>query len=316
MTLSPLKKALLPSLLISGAVFSSLTLPLAVFGSQPLVVQVQEEPIFVGKLKDIAAPYVGLATLLSAGAGVASLTMGAWQQSSRKANKLEERLSNLQQQLQETEGQLETLKLSEVRLQATGLGAFLDEVEVSGQTVAPVKETVVQTATVQAAVSMHPAQLAQIENQLAGLRKQLQEKESQLAELENLQLVGTIAHQAATEAKIAEMNAVESASSLVANSVVSSPALVQPSQKKAIVPVSKSVPATAALHALAQVSELQNRLEQIVSQVGTLQDALQSELQPSAVDSQAVNDSYAALNHLNQRIQKLESMWSTQPMAS
>jgi chromosome segregation ATPase len=315
MTVSPLKKALLPSLLISGAIFSSLTLPLAVFGAQPLVIQLQEEPIFVGKLKDIAAPYVGLATLLSAGAGIASLTMGAWQQSSRKADKLEEHLSNLQQQLQETEGQLETLKLSETRLRATGLGEFLDEVEVAGQAIAAVEQTVVQAATTHSATSVHPMHVAQIEDQLTGLRRQLQEKEAQLAALEELQLARTIANQSASVSKVAEVNAVDTTSSLVANSVVSSPALVQPTQKKSV-PDNQIVAANTALHALAQVSELQNRLEQIVSQVGTLQDVLQSELKPVANESQAVDDSYAALHHLNQRIQKLESLWSTQAMAS
>lgn len=314
MTVSPFKKALLPSLLVSGAVFSSLTLPLAIFGAQPLVIQLQEEPIFVGKLKDIAAPYVGLATLLSTGAGVASLTMGAWQQSSRKANKLEERLSSLQQQLQETEGQLETLKLSEIRLQAVGLGAFLDEVEVAGQAVSPVEEPVVQAAASQVATAIHPVQVAHVEDQLAGLRKQLQEKEAQLAALENLH--HTKVQPSIAASKVIEMNTVESVSPFVANSVVSSPALVPPNQKKAIVPVSQIAPANAALHALAQVSELQNCLEQIVSQVGTLQNALQSELQPVTTESQAVDDSYAALHHLNQRIQKLESLWSTQAMAS
>jgi hypothetical protein len=305
MTVSSFKKALLPSLLISGGIFSSLTLPLAIFGSQPLVIEVQNEPVFVGKLKDVAAPYVGLATVLSVGAGAAGLATGAWRQSSRKANNLEERVSHLQQQLQETEGQLETLKLSETSLHTNGLGAFLDEIEIVGHSV-PLTESAPAQPEVEVAATIQPVQIAQIEERLSTLQKQLQEKEAQLAQLEKVQAV--------VPANTTTQFSGKYTSQSVANSVVASGSIAQPQQKKALVPAPEAVSATAALHALAQVSELQNRLEQIVSHVGHLQNALQAELQP--VEEQPADNSYTALLQLNQRIQKLESLWGPQVLAS
>jgi hypothetical protein len=306
MTVSSFKKALLPSLLISGGLFSSLTLPLAIFGSQPLVIEVQDEPIFVGKLKDVAAPYVGLATVLSAGAGVAGLAAGAWRQSSRKANNLEDRVSHLQQQLQETEGQLETLKLSESHLHTNGLGAFLNEVNILGQSV-PLAEQAPSQAEVDSSTTIQSVQMQQIEEQLSILQKQLQEKEAQLAQLEKIQAAVV---PSAPKVQVASNHA----SQAIANAVVSSGAMIQPHQKRALVPAPEVVSTTAALHALAQVSELQNRLEQIVSHVGHLQNALQAELQP--VEEQPTDNSYHALLQLNQRIQKLESIWGSQVLAS
>ena len=67
MTTSPLKKFVLAPVVLSAAVFSVLTLPLAVFVSQPVTIQLQEEPVFSGQLRDVATPYLGLASALSLG---------------------------------------------------------------------------------------------------------------------------------------------------------------------------------------------------------------------------------------------------------
>lgn len=127
MTTSPLKKFVLAPVVLSAAVFSVLTLPLAIFGSQPVTIQLQEEPVFSGQLRDVATPYLGLAGVLSLGAGIASVAVTGWQQSSRKSSQVEAQLAGLAQHLKEKEELLEALKLSESRLEASGLSAFLDE---------------------------------------------------------------------------------------------------------------------------------------------------------------------------------------------
>jgi hypothetical protein len=127
MPASPLKKLVLTPVLVSAAVFATLSLPLAIFGKQPVTIQLQKEPIFSGQLKEIAAPYLGLASVLSFGAGFASVAITGWMNSTRKSSQVEAQLSNLTQNLREKEAQLEALKLSESQLEAAGLSAFLDE---------------------------------------------------------------------------------------------------------------------------------------------------------------------------------------------
>ncbi|PPS41469.1 hypothetical protein [Chroococcidiopsis sp. TS-821] len=126
MTASIFKKFVLPPVLLSAGVFATLTLPLALLGSKPVAIQLQEEPVFHGQLRDIATPYLGLASLLSLGTGVASVAVAGWQQSSRKSAQVEQQLSGLQKHLQEKEELLKELKLSESRLATFGLDSFLD----------------------------------------------------------------------------------------------------------------------------------------------------------------------------------------------
>lgn len=127
MTTSTLKRFVLAPIVISAGVFAALTLPLAAFGSKPVTIQFQEEPVFSGQLRDVATPYLGLATLLSLGAGLASVAVTGWQQSTRKSSQVEEKLDSLAQILKEKEAQLENLLLSESRISASGLDGFLDE---------------------------------------------------------------------------------------------------------------------------------------------------------------------------------------------
>ncbi|HEY9633362.1 MAG TPA: hypothetical protein V6D14_08150 [Coleofasciculaceae cyanobacterium] len=127
MSRSPLKKFVLTPVVLSAAVFGALTLPLAIFGSKPVMIQVQQEQVYQGQLKDIAAPYLGLAGLISLGVGIANVAVLGWQVSSRQSSQVEAKLSTLEQNLKEKEELLEELKLSESRLEASGLRVFLDE---------------------------------------------------------------------------------------------------------------------------------------------------------------------------------------------
>src|SRR4028118_1176018 len=127
MSNSPLKKFVLTPVVISAAVFGTLTLPLALLGKQPVTIQLQQEPVFQGQLRDVATPYLGLASIISLGAGFASVAFTGWRRSTHKSSQVEAQLSDLAKHLQEKELQLEALKLSESRLVATGLNAFVDE---------------------------------------------------------------------------------------------------------------------------------------------------------------------------------------------
>lgn len=131
------KKLVLTPLLISAVVFGTLSLPLVFFGKKPVTIQLQEEPIFSGQLREIAGPYLGLASLLSLGAGFASFAITGWMNSTRKSSQVEAQLSSLTQNLREKEAQLEALKLSESQLAAAGLSAFLDESVIEAKTPEP-----------------------------------------------------------------------------------------------------------------------------------------------------------------------------------
>jgi len=127
MTGSPLKKFLFTPIILSTAVFSALTLPLAFFGDQEVTIQLQEEPVHHGKLRDVATPYLGLASVLAIGTGIATIAVTGWRQSSKKSAQAEEQLSDLERNLQEKEQLLEELKLSKSQLAAAGLNNFLEK---------------------------------------------------------------------------------------------------------------------------------------------------------------------------------------------
>ncbi len=127
MTLSALQKFLLPPAIASLSVFSLMSLPLATLGDKQIAIKFQEEPVFYGKLRDIAIPYVVFATALSVGSGISALALCGWRNSSSKSAKIQQELSNLEQHLQQKEALLKEWEVSEPRLQISGLNAFLDD---------------------------------------------------------------------------------------------------------------------------------------------------------------------------------------------
>lgn len=150
MTTSLFKKFVLPPVLLSAGIFATLTLPLALLGSKPVAIQLQEEPVFHGQLRDVAAPYLGLASLLSLGTGVTCVAFAGWQQSSRKSAQVEQQLSSLQKRLKEKEEQIEQLKLSESRLANVGLNSFLEGEQPTTTTESTTTQPVVIATPVQA----------------------------------------------------------------------------------------------------------------------------------------------------------------------
>ncbi|HAG84423.1 MAG TPA: hypothetical protein DCL61_25530 [Cyanobacteria bacterium UBA12227] len=110
MTSSIAKKFLFTPVVVSAAVFATLTLPLQLFGSQQVTFQLQEETRFFGQLEDFAPQYLSVAGVLSIGAGMISLAAMGWRQSSRKSAQVKNELSTLAQNLQEKQELLEALQ--------------------------------------------------------------------------------------------------------------------------------------------------------------------------------------------------------------
>ncbi|HBB30652.1 MAG TPA: hypothetical protein DDZ80_09610 [Cyanobacteria bacterium UBA8803] len=159
MTGSPLKKYVITPIMFSAAVFSALTLPLAVVGQKPVTIQFQKEPVFQGQLRDAATPYLGLATVLSLGTGIATIAMTGWQQSSRKSQKTEEQLSELEQNLKEKEKLLETLQLPESQGEIFEVSILVEEAlkELAAENAPTAVEEDIEVANSQSAIPNPPS---------------------------------------------------------------------------------------------------------------------------------------------------------------
>ncbi len=127
MSNSTLNKLVLTPVLLSATVLAILTLPLIFLNKKPITIQLQEEPIFQGQLRDISTPYLCLASVLSLGAGIASAAFSGWRISSRKSSQVEAQLSRLTQNIQEKEAQIEAFQRSESQMADSRLITFLDE---------------------------------------------------------------------------------------------------------------------------------------------------------------------------------------------
>jgi hypothetical protein len=127
MTLSTLQKFLLPPVIASAAVFTAMSTPLAMQGDKQIDIRWEQEPFFSGRLRDVSTLYVVAATALSIGAGISAASVCGWRHSARKSSEIKLELSSLEQNLQQKEELLRELKLSDNRLQLSGLSSFLDD---------------------------------------------------------------------------------------------------------------------------------------------------------------------------------------------
>ncbi|RUS96181.1 hypothetical protein DSM106972_088520 [Dulcicalothrix desertica PCC 7102] len=127
MSLSALGKFILPPVIAAAGVFSAMSLPLAMMGDKPVGIRYEEEPVFDGRIRDIAPPYVVFVTALSFGVGIGVAAIGGWRTSARKSSLFQHQLTTLEDDLQQKDKLLKELKLSESRLQVSGLASFLDD---------------------------------------------------------------------------------------------------------------------------------------------------------------------------------------------
>ncbi len=120
-------KFVLPSLFASGAVFTALSLPLAVYGSERVDFQVTDNVGVSGVLKDLSAPYLGLSGLISLAVGAAGLTLTGIGHSRKQAVALEQQYLETQQALQGREAEIQAILMSDKGLANSGLSFFLDD---------------------------------------------------------------------------------------------------------------------------------------------------------------------------------------------
>ncbi len=122
-----LKKLLIPALLTTGAVFTALSAPVAIFAGEKLRIEQSGETRFSGTVRDAAAPYLGLAGLTSAGLGLSGVALQGWRKTAKKAQKLDDHVTTLQQRLAERESHLQAALTSDYYLERSGLSFFLED---------------------------------------------------------------------------------------------------------------------------------------------------------------------------------------------
>ncbi|SRR5579883_1841694 len=282
MSVPSLKKLVLPATVLAGTMFSSLTVPLAVFGSSPVDVQLNQEPIFSGKFKDFAAPYVGVVGILSLGTGVAGVAIAGWQQSSRKSGSLEAKLSDLQQELKGKERQLEAVMLSDNRLQALGLDFFLQDETQAGQST-PVAQAELEPVVGQSNQPVVESRVSSAPAAPAGA------PDAGPATVQSV--VSTLAAAQAFLSFTRPNVAVNGATDGQSNAK-------EPSMKANIT-----------------LQELQDQLKQIMSQVETLRSSLESESKPAVAQAYEPDYTVNTSDPLHYR-PVARPQWIAQPLAS
>jgi hypothetical protein len=254
-------KFILTPVALSAAVFATLTLPLNLFGSKPVTVQVQEEPLFFGELKEFAPQYLGVAGLLSAGVGLTSVAMMGWQQSNRKSAVVEQKLAQLTQRLDEKQKLLDNIRSSQSQLDASGLQNWLDK-----QATELTSTTVNQDIQTPAPVNAMEQDTPEIEE--VSLQTALEEQISSQANSAPVDVIETpppvespvISEQPITSAQVNSMQAL--AASLASAQAVFGNTPPQDAQP--------SSPTTS------EVERIDDQLEQMMAQIVSMRQALQS----------------------------------------
>jgi hypothetical protein len=113
----PLRTVILPAVLVSSAVFSTLTLPFVLL-KEPIAIDIPPllsggriEPMFDAENKDVAIRYVGIAILLSVGAGIGTVELLRARHSAQELTQTKNQLSSLKLSLQEKSGQADGSQL-------------------------------------------------------------------------------------------------------------------------------------------------------------------------------------------------------------
>ena len=286
MAISSLKNLVLVPFLISSAVFSTLTLPLALLGSKPVVIRLQEEPVFDGRVRDIAAPYLGLSGLLSLGAGIASVAVTGWKRSSLKSAQFEQQLLGVQQQLKEKEALLEELKLSESRLETSGLHIFLDAEEAESKDAANRRTSVIETALdVEAAAIEMPIQVVELDS--SGRAETRSTASLQSGPIEKTQAAASVFQSAQTFLGFAQAGTLRNKTGAAVATQNSTTALLP-------------------------VEELQSQIKQLMAQIETLQNSLQTSSQPTTLEE---DQAISPVIHRHHQTQIVES-WLMHKVAS
>lgn len=254
-------KFLFTPVAISATVFATLTLPLNLFGSKPVTVQVQEEPLFFGELKEFAPQYLGVAGLLSAGVGLTSVAMMGWRQSNQKSAEVEQELAKLSQTLEQKQKLLDNIRSSQSQLDASGLQNWLDK-QATQLTSTTLKQDT-QTPAPSNSIEQEAPEIEEVSLQTAFEKQASSQPDS--APVDVIETQPQVEPQVISEPSItsAQVNSMQAlAASLASSQAVFGNTSAQDSQP--------SSPTTA------EVEKIDHQLEQMMAQIISMRQALQS----------------------------------------
>jgi hypothetical protein len=102
------KKVVLPTVAISGMIFAGFAAFLAQYGSDRIDIQVDNQNVFYGELRDIVSPQIGVALGLTL--GVASIAVIGYSKSASKVELLEKQVLSIKKAISDKDVQIEELR--------------------------------------------------------------------------------------------------------------------------------------------------------------------------------------------------------------
>jgi hypothetical protein len=293
-------KFVLPSLFASGAVFTALSLPLAVYGSERVEVPITESVGFSGVLKDFTAPYLGLSGLVSLAVGGIGLTLTGVGHSKRRAAALEQQHLETQQALKGREAEIQSILMSDKALDNAGLSFFLDDVPSLPQSrgtenvapvaaiapmhVVPVPSVMAPVmAPVMAAVDLQPMNFS-VNATIAGI---------QPVKVPQVTVQTSISPMPAAHGFLGFMRSGQS---------VPSAAIAWLEEAEPVAPQA------------VQLQDLQTQLHSLMTQIEQLQSSIQSQTAPAPASIEVITQSEMAKNNVTaHRFQPFEHAWAGAP---
>lgn len=126
MTFSPVQKALVCSACVSGGIFAATAVPFAMYSSQPVELQLQNQQVFSSELNALSAPYLGVTGAFSVALGTGILGVTGWRLAASKSEAEKNKASELERNLLACKSALEKMQFSDTRLKAQNLETFLE----------------------------------------------------------------------------------------------------------------------------------------------------------------------------------------------
>lgn len=102
------RKVVLPTVAISGMIFVGFAMLLAQYSSERIEIQLENQSLFYGEVRDIVSPRMGVALGLMLGVG--SVCVIGYSESAAKLKKLEKQLSSIQKTALDKDVRIEELR--------------------------------------------------------------------------------------------------------------------------------------------------------------------------------------------------------------
>lgn len=99
------KKVVLPSIALSGVIFTSFAMVLVKYGSERIEIKVDNQDLIYGEVRDFISP--GMGTILSLTLGAASILAIGYGESVRRKENLEKQLLSVKKAISNTDIQIQ-----------------------------------------------------------------------------------------------------------------------------------------------------------------------------------------------------------------